>query len=249
MLRCGRKTRATKKYSIRSAPNILVIHLKRFDSTHAGKLSHYVAYPEMLTLPESLTGNNVQYRLYGVLVHLGYTSHSGHYYAYVRAPNGQQWVKADDSYVSPVSASDALSQNAYILFYTRVSPASANTEAATSPKTPTTPPTTTTTTTNSTSIPNSSLKSTQNPTTMHLPRSILLNGNGKNPINSNGTNNHIPNKETNGIGLKNESSSSSSSASSSTSNYLNGIFVGKRPSSSPGFVPRVSLKSFVEFNA
>ncbi len=30
--KCNKVTRATKKYSIRTAPNILVVHLKRFDS-------------------------------------------------------------------------------------------------------------------------------------------------------------------------------------------------------------------------
>ena len=130
--KCKKKTRATKKYSIRTAPNILVVHLKRFDFSYGGKLSHYVAYPEMLSLksfiPEpaaaqqslSLTENgspqsqanlnnnansvekalrNVSYKLYGVLVHLGNTSHSGHYYSYVRGPN-DVWYKADDQRVS-----------------------------------------------------------------------------------------------------------------------------------------------------
>lgn len=100
-----------------------------------GKLSHYVAYPETLQLPGLVNNNNsmglegggggggVQYKLYGVLVHLGYTSHSGHYYSYVRGPpHGQQWYKADDTSVSAVSASDALAQNAYILFYSKVAP-------------------------------------------------------------------------------------------------------------------------------
>ena len=149
--------RATKKYSLRTAPNILVVHLKRFDFSYAGKLSHYVAYPETLSLktfiPDStvasmangavngkspaasiahlangdlLSSNNnekslrnVSYKLYGVLVHLGHTSHSGHYYSYVRAPN-DSWNKADDQRVSGVQAQEALNQNAYILFYSRI---------------------------------------------------------------------------------------------------------------------------------
>ena len=106
--KCKKKTRATKKYSIRSAPNILVVHLKRFDFSYGGKLSHYVAYPEALSLKsfvgeepgaESAMLRNVAYKLYGVLVHLGNTSHSGHYYSYVRGPN-DVWYKADDQRVS-----------------------------------------------------------------------------------------------------------------------------------------------------
>lgn len=119
--KCKKKTRATKKYSIRTAPNILVVHLKRFDFSYGGKLSHYVSYPEMLSLksfipeqqqqqqqsPETNFNvekalRNVSYKLYGVLVHLGNTSHSGHYYSYVRGPN-DVWYKADDQRVSLIS--------------------------------------------------------------------------------------------------------------------------------------------------
>ena len=85
-----------------------MIHLKRFDFSHAGKLSHFVSYPETLSLktivPDSISSNenkilrNTAYKLYGVLVHLGHTSRSGHYYSYIRGPNNN-WVKADDSRV------------------------------------------------------------------------------------------------------------------------------------------------------
>lgn len=128
--KCSKKTRATKKYTIRTAPNILVVHLKRFDFSHAGKLSHFVTYPETLSmknfLPETdLISSNekslrkLNYKLYGVLVHLGYTSHSGHYYSYVRGPNNT-WLKADDQRVSSVQTRDALAQHAYILFYSKI---------------------------------------------------------------------------------------------------------------------------------
>jgi ubiquitin carboxyl-terminal hydrolase 36/42 len=110
---CHKKTRATKKYSIRKAPNILVVHLKRFDFSVMGKLSHHVAYPELLNLKnltqspvslDSLNGESkkdlksLTYKLYGVLVHLGHTSRSGHYYSYVKGPN-EAWFRADDSRV------------------------------------------------------------------------------------------------------------------------------------------------------
>ena len=153
------------------------MHLKRFDFSFAGKLSHFVSYPETLSLKsfvapantataaaadstdssapvhvlQALNGaandndttslsssssggggghkansreriaalRNTSYKLYGVLVHLGYTSHSGHYYSYVRGPN-DTWYKADDTRISVVQLRDVLSQNAYILFYTRI---------------------------------------------------------------------------------------------------------------------------------
>ena len=41
----------------------------------------------------------MKYKLYAVLVHSGYSSNSGHYYCYVRAPNGT-WYHMNDSIVS-----------------------------------------------------------------------------------------------------------------------------------------------------
>ena len=41
------------------------------------------------------------YSLYGVLVHSGHSVHSGHYFAFVKAPNGL-WHQQDDDRVSQV---------------------------------------------------------------------------------------------------------------------------------------------------
>ena len=41
------------------------------------------------------------YSLYGVLVHSGHSVHSGHYFAFVKAPNGL-WHQLDDNHVSQV---------------------------------------------------------------------------------------------------------------------------------------------------
>ena len=41
------------------------------------------------------------YELYGVLVHAGHSVHSGHYYCFVRGPNGI-WHHMDDTRVSQV---------------------------------------------------------------------------------------------------------------------------------------------------
>ena len=91
------------------------------------------------------------YDLYAVLVHSGHSVHSGHYYAYVRAPNGI-WHICDDTHVAQVRprlavASEAacsffladtkipatamqvaerqvMAQKAYILFYLKQDPGS-----------------------------------------------------------------------------------------------------------------------------
>jgi ubiquitin carboxyl-terminal hydrolase 36/42 len=43
------------------------------------------------------------YELYGVLVHIGNTSHSGHYYSYVKAPD-RRWYRIDDQRVRKFSS-------------------------------------------------------------------------------------------------------------------------------------------------
>lgn len=50
----------------------------------------------------------VLYDLYAVLVHSGHSVHSGHYYAYVRAPNGI-WHICDDTHVAQVRRGSLLS--------------------------------------------------------------------------------------------------------------------------------------------
>ena len=117
---CKKLCDASKQMFIASPPNILCMQLKRFEFTASGqrKISNYVSYPEALDLPYH-TGHKVhhkQYDLYGVLVHSGNTSRSGHYYSFVKAPN-DIWYCMDDSSVSQIKKTKILQQNAYILFY------------------------------------------------------------------------------------------------------------------------------------
>eukprot|EP01043_Picozoa_sp_COSAG02_P001502 COSAG02_NODE_32_length_50374_cov_46.674013_16_plen_1007_part_00 len=58
------------------------------------------------------------FSLCGVVVHHGYSVHSGHYIAYVKAPN-QMWFQMDDEDVSQVKKATVLQQQAYLLFYKR----------------------------------------------------------------------------------------------------------------------------------
>ncbi|MBZ3870248.1 Inactive ubiquitin carboxyl-terminal hydrolase 17-like protein 8 [Sciurus carolinensis] len=58
--------------------------------------------------------------LYAVLVHDGVSCHSGYYYCYIKAGNGQ-WYKMDDAKVAACDITCVLSQCAYILFYVQKS--------------------------------------------------------------------------------------------------------------------------------
>ncbi len=55
------------------------------------------------------------YSLYGVLVHSGHSVHSGHYYAFVKAPNGL-WHQLDDNHVSQVTCTAFCETNVWVCY-------------------------------------------------------------------------------------------------------------------------------------
>ena len=61
------------------------------------------------------------YRLYALIVHEGYSTRQGHYFAYIKNLENHNWYRYDDSTVTKVgkdlSAVRRTTQNAYILFY------------------------------------------------------------------------------------------------------------------------------------
>lgn len=76
---------------------------------------------EASSLLEGIAAGGVKqgtFSLCGVVVHHGYSVHSGHYIAYVKAPN-QMWFQMDDEDVSQVKKATVLQQQAYLLFYKR----------------------------------------------------------------------------------------------------------------------------------
>eukprot|EP01138_Halocafeteria_seosinensis_P006115 gb/GECG01006252.1/.p1 GENE.gb/GECG01006252.1/~~gb/GECG01006252.1/.p1 ORF type:complete len:762 (+),score=90.99 gb/GECG01006252.1/:1-2286(+) len=90
----------------------------------SGKIDHYIEYPLNLDLTPAMSDIAkaehipAMYDLHGVLVHMGHSTNSGHYYSYIKSPAGQ-WYLMDDSSVRIVSANEALRQRAYMLFYSR----------------------------------------------------------------------------------------------------------------------------------
>ena len=66
-----------------------------------GKINKPVVYPEHLNMRpymSDIRGPSQWYRLFGVLVHFGFSCHSGHYYCYVKNSNGT-WYCMNDSQV------------------------------------------------------------------------------------------------------------------------------------------------------
>ncbi|GFR44265.1 hypothetical protein Agub_g5470 [Astrephomene gubernaculifera] len=117
--------RAVKRISVEEAPNVLTVHLKRFEYGGFGaKINRKVDFPTQLDLRPYMSnakGSKQLYDLYGVLVHHGHTVNSGHYICYVKAANGL-WHVCDDHRVTAVGERTVLEQRAYILFYIRRHP-------------------------------------------------------------------------------------------------------------------------------
>jgi hypothetical protein len=82
------------------------------------KITKNIQFPAHLSLPCTKSKQPVEYDLTGVVVHHGSTTHSGHYIAYVKAPNGS-WYEMNDSCVSQVPINRVLQAQAYLLFYSQ----------------------------------------------------------------------------------------------------------------------------------
>ncbi|EFC49081.1 ubiquitin specific protease [Naegleria gruberi] len=110
---------ASKKLTIHEAPINLILQLKRFN-IFGKKVSKKISYEDTLDISPYMSNKNTvaRYSLYGVLVHSGGSSSSGHYYSFVKNSNGI-WYRMDDSSVTQVSQNTALGQQAYMLFYSR----------------------------------------------------------------------------------------------------------------------------------
>jgi ubiquitin carboxyl-terminal hydrolase 36/42 len=123
-IKCKQLVPAIKRYTLHKASKILLINFKRFEfGKNSHKLSHLVRYPEHLNVKTYMSeeqhsdDQSLNYRLYAVLVHVGSSMHSGHYYSYVRSPNNR-WYKADDTAMTQCDLNQVLTQHgAYILCY------------------------------------------------------------------------------------------------------------------------------------
>ena len=145
--RCQKHVRAMKTIELWKLPNVLIIHLKRFDSKHVPyglrreKLDTFVDLPihgldmsrHCAAYYEPFDNNRdeipvydkipAEYDLFGVINHFGRLGF-GHYTAFARRWNitgiEPEWALFDDSSVSRVAdESSVVTPAAYVLFYRR----------------------------------------------------------------------------------------------------------------------------------
>ena len=120
--RCQQNRQMTKENHILSLPQILIIHLKRFNMESPPprtKIDTFVEYPPVLDMSEFLSNksNDKQiYDLIGVSVHFG-SFEGGHYVAYTNKDS--RWFICNDSSVESTANENVITKNAYILFYSK----------------------------------------------------------------------------------------------------------------------------------
>ncbi|KAL4244242.1 hypothetical protein ABKN59_010461 [Abortiporus biennis] len=123
---------AEKRMKIKTLPNILALHLKRFkyqeETGKYIKLAYRVAFPLELRLfntVDDAEDPDRLYELFGVVVHIGSGPHHGHYVSIIKARG--IWYLFDDDSVEVIKESDisryygdSNSGSAYVLYYQAV---------------------------------------------------------------------------------------------------------------------------------
>ena len=116
---CGTSP-AIARTSIWMTPQVLIIHLNRFNS--ASKREGSVKIEDTLNMSEfvQLQGQNLQYHLAGFLIHTG-TLRFGHYTACVRHRETRKWLYCNDAQVREITEKElgAYKTDAYVIFYER----------------------------------------------------------------------------------------------------------------------------------
>ncbi|ESP04053.1 hypothetical protein LOTGIDRAFT_53476, partial [Lottia gigantea] len=98
---CQQKVRAQKRFTIQKAPNVLTIHLKRFDFDRMCKVTRHIDFEKKINIRPYMSfrqGEPVLYDLYSIIVHAGGNMNGGHYFSYNKAPN-MIWYKMNDDMV------------------------------------------------------------------------------------------------------------------------------------------------------
>ena len=151
---CNTKHAAIKRQSFKSLPRMLIFVLKRFefnyDTMQKIKLNDYYEFPLTIDMTKYTTeylhnksenksseSKANQYKLKGIVIHTGH-SEGGHYYAFIRDQNSENWYEFNDTRVRPFDLKNLKEEafggvevrsdgtkaerakNAYLLFYEKI---------------------------------------------------------------------------------------------------------------------------------
>ncbi|CAF0833958.1 unnamed protein product [Brachionus calyciflorus] len=140
--KCKQKCKAHKGLKFESFPYILSLQLKRFDFDYRTlsrfKIGSTVSFPEILNVKKYLpdreleNSDTYEYELFSIMIHSGSAS-GGHYYAYIKSFENNQWYNFNDEKVSRIDNNDIIkafgtsfsvysSTTAYMLQYRQINP-------------------------------------------------------------------------------------------------------------------------------
>lgn len=116
----GPGSTATKQVTIETLPQVLILHLKRFQYDSSGgtqKIWKKVGYPLDLEIPKEVFPQHKRggmlahaglpkYRLIGVIYHHGKNANGGHYTVDVRRQEGREWIRLDDTVIRRIRSED-----------------------------------------------------------------------------------------------------------------------------------------------
>lgn len=121
--KCKEHRQATKQLELWNTPEILLIHLKRFENqrSFSDKIDAVVDFPiEGLDMTpyvvDSVVEDGCIYDLFAVDNHYGGLG-GGHYTSYVKNNIDNRWYYFDDSRVSSTDPKKSVAGSAYLLFY------------------------------------------------------------------------------------------------------------------------------------
>ena len=130
------KSKSKIQFEITRLPEILTIHLKRFDYVKGRllKLENLINYPlKNLSLADYVDNKKSEskntYDLYGVCNHIQLNVAGGHYKSYIQYDPieekktnpkiGENWYEWNDDRISSVTQDQVIDKNAFLLFYKR----------------------------------------------------------------------------------------------------------------------------------
>ena len=116
----GPGSTATKQVTIETFPQVLILHLKRFQYDSSGgtqKIWKKVGYPLDLEIPKEVFpqqkrggilahGGLPKYRLTGVVYHHGKNASGGHYTVDLLRQDGREWIRLDDTVIRRIRNED-----------------------------------------------------------------------------------------------------------------------------------------------
>jgi ubiquitin C-terminal hydrolase len=120
---CSRNNIVSKS-KIVLTPNILVIFISRFETFNSMliKKKNLIEFPFTIDI-NSITDTSEQkteYKLISVINHLGNDIETGHYTTFALCDKDNKWYSYNDNLVKQISSYNIITNNAYLLFYSKL---------------------------------------------------------------------------------------------------------------------------------